>query len=52
MGNQHLNAAALVPHKSLLSTLVVKVWRVPHLYNGTAEQEEGVEGEEVVIVLR
>lgn len=50
MGNQQLHAAGLVPHKSLFSTLVVKVWRVPHFYNESAEQEEG--GEEVVIVLR
>lgn len=56
MGNQQLTAAAagLIPHQSLLSTLKVSVWRVPHPYQEEAgENEEEEEGrEEVVIVLR
>ena len=65
MGNQQQGGGGgglgqFIPHKSALSTLVVKVWRLQHPYSSAAaegEEEEGgeeLEGrdDEVVIVLR
>ncbi len=60
MGNQQgAGLGQLIPHKSLMSTQVVKVWRLPHPHPhpanssseaGEAEAEEGQE--EVVVMLR
>lgn len=57
MGNQQQGGGGglgqFIPHKSALSTLVVKVWRVQHPYSSAEEEGgEGEGGEEVVIVLR
>lgn len=65
MGNQQQGGAGggglgqFIPHKSALSTLVVKVWRLQHPYSSAEAEEEEEGGEElegrddeVVIVLR